>query len=58
VGVEFLSDRMVYVILGGRWCDILVLNLHAPTEDDDDDDDDVKDSFHEELESAFDKLHA
>jgi hypothetical protein len=51
----------VYVILGGRWCDIFVLNLHAPTEendDDDDDDDDVKDSFHEDLNNAFDKLHA
>jgi hypothetical protein len=30
--VEFISDRMSYIILRGRWCDI-VLNVHAPTED-------------------------
>jgi hypothetical protein len=31
--VEFVSDRMPYIILRGRWCDIIVLNVHAPTED-------------------------
>jgi hypothetical protein len=31
--VEFVSDRMSYVILRGCWCDIIVLNVHAPTED-------------------------
>jgi hypothetical protein len=31
--VEFISDRMPYIILKGRWCDIMVLNVHAPTED-------------------------
>jgi hypothetical protein len=30
---EFVSDRMSYIILRGRWCDIIVLNVHAPTED-------------------------
>jgi hypothetical protein len=25
--VEFVSDRMSYIILGGRWCNIIVLNL-------------------------------
>jgi hypothetical protein len=39
---EFLSDRMSYIILRGRWCRIIVLNIHAPTEDKSDD---VKDSF-------------
>jgi exonuclease III len=29
--VEFISDRMSYVILRGRWCDIIVLNVLAPT---------------------------
>jgi hypothetical protein len=29
--VEFISDRMSYIILIGRWCDIIVLNVHAPT---------------------------
>jgi exonuclease III len=34
--VEFVSDRMSYIILRGRWCDI-VLKVHAPTEDKTDD---------------------
>jgi hypothetical protein len=31
--VEFVSDRMSYIILRGRWYNIIVLNVHAPTED-------------------------
>jgi hypothetical protein len=31
--VEFISDKIPYIILRGRWCDIIVLNVHAPTED-------------------------
>jgi hypothetical protein len=31
--VEFVSDRMSYIILRGRWCHIIVLNVQAPTED-------------------------
>jgi hypothetical protein len=34
---EFVCDRMSYSNLNGRWCDIIVLNVHAPTEDKDDD---------------------
>jgi exonuclease III len=49
--VQFISDRMSYTILRGRWCHIIVLNVHAPTEDKTDD---VKDSFYEELERVFD----
>jgi hypothetical protein len=45
--VKFVSDRLSYIILRGRWCHIVVLNVHAPTEDKIDD---VKDSFYEELE--------
>jgi hypothetical protein len=45
--VESVSDSMVYIILRGRWCDIIVLNVHAPTEDKSDD---VNDSFYKELE--------
>jgi hypothetical protein len=41
-GAEFVSDRMSYMMLRGRWCHIIVLNVHAPTEDEIDD---VKDSF-------------
>jgi hypothetical protein len=44
--VKFVSDRMSYIILRGRWCLIIVLNVHAPTEDKTDD---VKYSFDEEL---------
>jgi exonuclease III len=51
IRVEFVSDRMSYITLKGRWCDIIVLNVHAPTEDKDDD---IKDSFYEELEQVFD----
>jgi hypothetical protein len=31
--VKFVSDRMSYIILRGCWCNIIVLNVHAPTED-------------------------
>jgi hydroxypyruvate isomerase len=51
--VEFVSDRMSYIILRGRWCHIIVLNIHAPTEDKTDD---VKDSFYEKLERVYDKF--
>jgi hypothetical protein len=45
---ECVSDRMSYiVIIRGRWCDIIVLNAVAPTQDKIDD---MKDSFCEELE--------
>jgi exonuclease III len=43
---------MSYIILRGRWCHIIVLNVHATTEDKTD----VKDSFYEELERVFDKF--
>jgi uncharacterized protein (DUF1919 family) len=44
---------MSYIILRGRWCHIIVLNIHDPTEDKTDD---VKDSFYEELVQVFDKF--
>jgi hypothetical protein len=50
---EFLSDRISYTILRGRWFHIIVLNVHAPTEDKTDD---VKDNFYEELERIFNKF--
>jgi hypothetical protein len=31
--VEFVSGRMSYIIQTNRWCYIIVLNIHAPTED-------------------------
>jgi exonuclease III len=51
--VEFVSDRMSYMILGGRWCDIIFLNVHDPTEDKSDD---VKGRFYEEVEQVFNKF--
>jgi hypothetical protein len=51
--VEFVNDRMSYIILRGRWFHIIVLNVHAPTEDKTDY---VKDSVYEELEHIFDKF--
>jgi hypothetical protein len=44
---------MSYITLRGRWCDIVLLNFHAPTMDKMDN---VKDSFYDEQERVFDKL--
>jgi hypothetical protein len=44
---EFVSDRKSQIVLRGRWCNIIVLNVHAPS-------DDSKYSFYEELEQIFD----
>jgi hypothetical protein len=48
--VEFLSDRMSYIMLRGRWCHVIVQNVHVPTEDNIGD---PKGSFYEELERVF-----
>ena len=42
---------MSYIVLRGHWCNIIVLNVHAPREDKSDD---SKDSFYEELEKVSD----
>jgi exonuclease III len=44
---------MSYIILRSR-CDIIVPNVHAPTENKTDD---IMDRFYEELEHVFDKHH-
>jgi hypothetical protein len=44
---------MSYIILRGRWCHILILNVHAPTEDKTDE---AKDIFYEESDRVFDKF--
>jgi hypothetical protein len=31
--VESVSDRLSYIVLRGRWCNIIVLNVHAPSEE-------------------------
>jgi hypothetical protein len=48
--VEFVSDRMSYIILRDCWCNIIVLNVYASCENKNDD---VKDSFCEELGHVF-----
>ena len=49
--VEFVSDRVSCAIMIGHWCDIVVLNVHASSEEKSDE---AKDGFHEELDQGFD----
>ena len=49
--VELVSDRLSYIMLRGRWCNIIVVNAHAPSKEKSDE---SKDSFYEELEQVFD----
>jgi exonuclease III len=51
--VEFISDRMLYIILRGHWSNIIVLNVHTPCKDKSGD---VKDRFYEELWHVFDQF--
>jgi hypothetical protein len=50
--VEFVSDRLSYILLRSCWCHIVFLNGHTPTADKIDY---VKNSFYEELEHALEK---
>ena len=49
--VEFVSDRLSYIVLRGHWRNIIVVNVRAPSEEKSDE---SKDSFNEELEEVFD----
>jgi len=49
--VEFVSDRLSYIVLKGRWHNIILVNVHAPSEEKSEE---SKDSFYEELEQVFD----
>jgi len=51
--VEFVSDRLSYIVLRGRWLNIIVVNVHAPNEEKCDE---AKVSFYEELEQVFDQF--
>jgi hypothetical protein len=51
--VEFVSYRTSYIILRGRWCHVIVLNVHTPTEDKIIY---VKYGFYKELEPILDKF--
>jgi len=48
--VEFVSDRVSYIVMRGLWSNIIVLNVHALSEEKSDD---SKDSFYEELEQVL-----
>ena len=48
--VEFVSNRVPYIVLRSRWSNIIVLNVHAPSEKSYN----SKDSFYEESEQVFD----
>jgi len=39
--VEFVSDRMSYIVHRGRWCNIVVLNMLAPSGEKSDDSEDL-----------------
>ena len=45
--VDFVSDRVSYVVPRGCWYNLIILNVHAPSEDKRDD---SKHSFYEDLE--------
>jgi len=45
--IEFVSDRLSYILLRGRWLHIILVNVHAPSEEKSKG---MKDSFYEELE--------
>jgi exonuclease III len=48
--IEFVKDRVSYIILRGRWNNIIVLNVYAPREEKSDE---LKDTFYEGLEQVF-----
>jgi hypothetical protein len=41
--VEFVSNRLSYIVLKGLWCNITIANVHAPSQEKSDD---SKDSFY------------
>ena len=51
--VEFVSDRLSYIVLRGCWLNIILVNVHAPSEEKSEK---SKDSFYEELEQVFDQF--
>ena len=49
--VEFVRARMSYIVLRGHWCNVVVLNMCALSEEKSDE---SKDSFYGELKQVFD----
>jgi hypothetical protein len=44
--VEFVRDGVSYIVLTGRWCNVIVQNVLAPSEEKSDD---TRENFFEEL---------
>ena len=51
--IEFVNERLSYVTIRTRWCNTVLINVHAPTDEADDND---KDTFYDELERLFDRF--
>jgi hypothetical protein len=51
--VEFIGNRMSYILLRNHWCNVIILNVQAPYEIKSDE---VKDSFYEEVGCVFDQF--
>ena len=49
--IEFVSDSLSYILLNGRGLHILVVNVHAPSEEKSEE---LKDSFYEDVELMLD----
>jgi hypothetical protein len=47
---QFVTDRVSYIVVRGRWCDVIVLNVHARTQEKSDY---SKDRFYEKLKQVF-----
>ena len=48
--VEFVSDKVSLIVLRGRWCSMIVLNVHSPSEEECDN---SKESFCKKLGQVF-----
>ena len=48
--IDFASYRVSYIVLRGRWCNIIFMTVHAPSEKKSDD---SKDSFYEDRAGFF-----
>jgi hypothetical protein len=51
--VQFVNDRLSFLVMRGKWYKYIFINVHCPTEEKEDD---IKDEFYEELELIFDKF--
>ena len=49
--MQFVSDRLSYIVLKVRWLHIIFVNVRAPSEEKSEY---LKDNFYEEVEEVFD----